>query len=115
MLGRLKFRNDDERARARAMGITDEQKIYTTDELASGDVMFAATGVTDGPFLHGVSFFGGGATTESVVMRSKSGTVRILKTTHHFDRKPEYSWMTGLDAAGDGEGDLSLVVWPPRW
>ncbi len=101
MLGRLRFRNDEERTRARAMGITDEHRIYTLDELASGDVMFAATGVTDGPFLRGVAFFGGGATTESVVMRSKSGTVRVLKTTHHFDRKPEYSWMTGLDPGGD--------------
>jgi len=97
MLGRLRFRNDEERARARKMGITDEHKIYSLEELASGDVMFAATGVTDGAFLRGVNFFGGGATTESVVMRSKSGTIRKLDTTHHFDRKPAYTWMTGLD------------------
>jgi fructose-1,6-bisphosphatase II len=98
MLGRLKFRSDEERARARTMGITDEHKIYSLEELASGDVMFAATGVTAGHFLEGITFFGGGrASSESVVMRSKSGTVRILKTTHQFDRKPAYSWMTGLD------------------
>ncbi|HTM19580.1 MAG TPA: class II fructose-bisphosphatase [Kofleriaceae bacterium] len=98
MLGRLRFRNDEERARARTMGITDEHKIYTCEELASGDVMFAATGVTTGHFLEGITFFGGGrASSESVVMRSKSGTVRKLKTTHQFDRKPAYSWMTGLD------------------
>ncbi len=96
MLGRLRFRHDEERARARAMGITDEDRIYTLTDLASGDVMFAGTGVTTGAFLDGVHFFGGGATTESVVMRSKSGTVRVLHATHHFDRKPSYSWLTGL-------------------
>jgi fructose-1,6-bisphosphatase II len=95
--GRLKFRNDDERARARKMGISDEHRIYQLDELASGHVMFAATGVTKGSFLDGVRFFGGGARTESVVMRSRSGTVRTLQSTHHFETKPTVSWMTGLD------------------
>ncbi|HUH04174.1 MAG TPA: class II fructose-bisphosphatase, partial [Kofleriaceae bacterium] len=97
ILGRLRWRHDEERRRAGTMGITDLDKIYTMDELASGDVMFAATGVTTGSFLDGVNFFGGGATTESVVMRSKSGTVRVLHTTHHFETKPAYSWLTGLD------------------
>ncbi len=96
MLGRLRFRHDEERTRARKMGITDEDRIYSLTDLASGDVMFAATGVTTGAFLDGVHFFGGGATTESVVMRSKSGTVRVMHATHHFDRKPSYSWLTGL-------------------
>jgi len=97
MLGRLKWRSDEEIARGRTMGITDPDKIYTLEELAHGNVMFAATGVTQGSFLDGVRFFGGGARTESVVMRSKSGTVRVVNSTHHFDRKPAYSWMVGLD------------------
>ncbi len=97
MQGRLKFRSAEEQERARTMGVTDGDRIYKLEELAQGDVMFAATGVTDGAFLGGVQFFGGGAKTTSVVMRSKSGTVRAIESTHHFDRKPNYSWLTGLD------------------
>src|SRR5688500_4404283 len=82
--GRLHFRSDEERARAKRMGVKPEDDIYQTEELASGNVMFAATGVTSGYLLDGVRFFGGGASTESVVMRSKSGTVRLIKSTHHF-------------------------------
>jgi len=93
MQGRLKYRNDDERRRAEKMGIHDHERVYHIDDLAQGDVMFAATGVTDGAFLRGVHFFGGGATTQSVVMRSKSGTTRFIDATHHFDRKPNYSWL----------------------
>lgn len=96
MQGRLRFRHDEERARARGMGIRDEHRIYELDELASGNVLFAATGVTTGSFLRGVTFFGGGATTQSVVMRSESGTVRVISSTHHFQTKPAYSWATGL-------------------
>lgn len=96
MQGRLKWRNDDEIARAKKMGITQLDKVYRLEELAQGEVMFAATGVTTGSFLPGVQFFGGGAKTFSVVMRSKSGTVRFIESTHHFDRKPNYSWLTGL-------------------
>lgn len=88
--GRLIFRNDQERERARKMGIEDLDKIYSINELASGNVMFCATGVTDGDFLKGVRFFKGGANTHSVVMRSKSGTIRFIKAIHHFDRKPVY-------------------------
>jgi fructose-1,6-bisphosphatase class II len=95
--GRLRFRHDEERARAKKMGVKDEDHVYSTEELASGHVMFAATGVTSGYLLDGVKFIGGGATTESIVMRSKSGTVRVIKSTHHFDTKPSYSWSTGLD------------------
>jgi len=95
--GRLRFRHDEERARAKRMGVKPEDYIYQTEELASGNVMFAATGVTTGYLLDGVKFFGGGARTESIVMRSKSGTVRVIKSTHHFDTKPAYSWTTGLD------------------
>jgi len=90
--GRLIFRNDDERARARKMGITDLDKIYSTDELAGGQVMFCATGVTDGDFLKGVRFFHGGAETHSLVTRSQSGTIRFIRALHHFDRKPNYGW-----------------------
>ena len=98
MQARLRFRNDEERTRARAMGITDEHRIYQLDELASGHVMFAATGVTQGSFLDGVRFFGGGAKTESVVMRSRSGTVRVMQSTHHLETKPTATWNTGLDS-----------------
>lgn len=91
MQGRLKPRNDEEIARAKRMGISDINRIYGIEELAAGDVMFAATGVTDGDFLRGVRFFSGGAETHSVVMRSKSRTVRYITATHHFDHKPTYS------------------------
>jgi fructose-1,6-bisphosphatase class II len=93
MQGRLRYRNDDERRRAEKMGVTDHDRIYKTDELAEGDVLFAATGVTDGAFLRGVGLFPGGATTQSVVMRSKSGTVRYIDATHAFERKPNYGWL----------------------
>ncbi len=88
--GRLQFRSDVERERARAMGVTDLERIFTADELAGGNVMFAATGVTNGDFLRGVVFTGGGARTHSVVMRSKSGTVRWIETHHHFRGRPAY-------------------------
>ena len=78
------------------MGIRDRDRLYQLEDLAQGEVMFAATGVTTGAFLAGVQFFGGGARTSSLVMRSKSGTVRNIESTHHFDRKPNYSWLTGL-------------------
>ncbi|HNN91523.1 MAG TPA: fructose-bisphosphatase class II, partial [Pseudomonadota bacterium] len=58
---------------------------------AQGHVMFAATGVTDGSLLRGVRFYGGGASTHSVVMRSKSGTVRFIEARHDFERKPASS------------------------
>jgi len=88
MMGRLIFRNDDERQRARIMGIEDLNRKYSLNELAAGDVMFAATGVTDGPMLKGVHRFPGGANTQSVVMRSKTGTLRLVETEHDFLRKP---------------------------
>ncbi len=90
--GRLLFRNDDERARARRIGIEDLNRKYGLLELASGDVMFAATGVTSGTMLRGVRRFAGGGYTHSMVMRSKSGTVRTVEAWHNFDRK------TGFDA-----------------
>jgi fructose-1,6-bisphosphatase II / sedoheptulose-1,7-bisphosphatase len=81
--GRLLFRNEDEKARARKWGITDLNKIYDLTELARGDCIFAATGVTDGSLLSGVKRLKGGTmTTDSVVMRASSGTVRWVKGEH---------------------------------
>ena len=84
--GKLVPQNEEEAARARSMG-ADVNKIYTIDDLAKGNVMFAATGVTTGPLLDGVRFFAGGAYTHSVVMRSVTGTVRHIKAEHHFEKK----------------------------
>jgi fructose-1,6-bisphosphatase II / sedoheptulose-1,7-bisphosphatase len=88
--GRLLFRNEDEKARARKWGLTDLDRKYSLLDLAHGDVMFAATGVTDGTMLKGVRRFHAGATTHSMVMRSKSGTVRVIEATHNFERKTGY-------------------------
>lgn len=90
MQGRLVFTCDEERDRARGMGISDFDKVYTCEEMARGDVVFAATGVTNGDLLRGVRFFSGGAETHSIVMRSKSRTVRFVTALHHFDFKPTY-------------------------
>lgn len=88
MLGRLVFRNDDERGRAERWGITDFDRIYALDDLAKPEnVMFAATGVTDGTMLDGVQRWAGGATTHSIVMRSKTGTIRHIEAVHNLDRK----------------------------
>ncbi|MGD9535890.1 MAG: class II fructose-bisphosphatase [Alphaproteobacteria bacterium] len=87
MQGRLIFRNEEEKSRARGMGVTDLNRKYTLTDLAKGDVMFAATGVTDGPLLNGVHRFAGGARTHSVVMRSVTGTVRLIDAAHDFRRK----------------------------
>ncbi len=87
MQGRLLFRNDDERARAKKWGVTDLNRKYGILDMAKGDVMFAATGVTDGAMLRGVRRFRGGAITHSMVMRSKTGTVRIIEAHHNFERK----------------------------
>jgi fructose-1,6-bisphosphatase II len=86
----LKPRNPEEAARARTMGIADLDRIYSEDELATGDVMFAATGVTDGFLLRGVRLTGKGAETHSVVMRSRSGTVRFIRARHRFEGLPRY-------------------------
>lgn len=85
--GRLFFRSDDERARARRMGIEELDRIYDVHDLARGDVMFAATGVTDGTMLKGVRRRGGKVLTESIVMRSQTGTVRIIETEHNLPVK----------------------------
>lgn len=88
MYGRLIYEDDSQIERAKSMGITDPNRIFRLEEMAKGNVMFAATGVTTGPMLKGVRRFGGGAYTHSIVMRSKSGTVRYVEGHHNFKVKP---------------------------
>ncbi|MEO9191931.1 MAG: class II fructose-bisphosphatase [Acetobacteraceae bacterium] len=87
MQGRLLYEDDAQIARARSMGVTDPRHKYSVTEMAKGDVMFAATGVTSGAMLRGVRRFGLGASTHSIVMRSKSGTVRFIEAHHNFATK----------------------------
>jgi fructose-1,6-bisphosphatase II / sedoheptulose-1,7-bisphosphatase len=87
--GRLLFRNDEERKRARKMGVQDLDRIYDMEDLAGGDVMFAATGVTDGTMLRGVRRKGNRVYTESIVMRSRTGTVRIIEAEHNLPIKAD--------------------------
>ncbi|WP_454886232.1 class II fructose-bisphosphatase [Sphingomonas oryzagri] len=85
--GRLLFRNDDEKARAAKWGVTDLNRIYELEDLVKGDAIFAATGVTDGSLLDGVKHRKDGVlTTESVVMRASSRTIRWVKGEHHKPR-----------------------------
>ncbi|MDO8557653.1 MAG: class II fructose-bisphosphatase [bacterium] len=86
--GRLIFKDDAEKERAKSMGVTDPDHIYTTEELAQGNVMFAATGVTTGDFLKGVRYTKHGAWTNTVVMRSRTHTIRWQEVEHHFDNEP---------------------------
>jgi fructose-1,6-bisphosphatase II / sedoheptulose-1,7-bisphosphatase len=95
MQGRLVFRNAHEKARAERLGVTDFDRKYNLLDLAGGEVMFAATGVTNGTMLKGVRRFRQGAMTHSMIMRSKSGTVRYIEAEHNFDRK------TGFDPADE--------------
>ncbi len=88
MQGRLLFRNNEEKGRARRLGVEDLDRKYDLLDLARGDVLFAATGVTDGSMLGGVSHFPGGARTSSIVMRSGTGTVRVIEATHDSRRSP---------------------------
>jgi len=83
---RIRYRDDDERARGEAMGV-EEGRVYRSEDLASGEhLVFAATGVTDGDLLQGVRFFGGGARTHSLVMAYQTKQVRFVDTVHMFDR-----------------------------
>ncbi len=87
MQGRLVVKSEEQRERARRMGVKDANHKYTMEEMASGDVMFAATGVTNGSMLSGVRNEAGGfLTTHSVIMRSTSGTVRWISARHHADK-----------------------------
>jgi fructose-1,6-bisphosphatase II / sedoheptulose-1,7-bisphosphatase len=81
--GRLVFRNDDEIARARRWGIEDLERVYTLQDMAKGDCIFAATGVTDGSLLKGVHTRNKCVSTESIVMRASTGTVRRVSTEYH--------------------------------
>jgi fructose-1,6-bisphosphatase II / sedoheptulose-1,7-bisphosphatase len=85
MQGRLLLRSEEDRARARRRGIVDFTRKYALDEMARGDIMFAATGITDGALLQGVHRFKGGATTHSIVIRGKSGTFRSIQARHRLD------------------------------
>jgi fructose-1,6-bisphosphatase class II len=85
---KFKWRSDEERERAREMGVDvdDSERVYFTDDLASGrNVVFCATGVTDGELLQGVRFFGGGARTHSLLMSYRQGLVRFIDTVHMWD------------------------------
>jgi fructose-1,6-bisphosphatase II / sedoheptulose-1,7-bisphosphatase len=90
MQARLRPRNEHEAGELRGVGIYDLRRRYRLEELASGAVMFAATGVTPGDYLTGVRYVKGGAVTNSVVMRSATGTVRFIEAYHRFDRMPQY-------------------------
>ena len=86
MWGRLLFRNEDERARAAKAGITDFERVYTRDEMVTEDVIFAATGVTSGSILSGIKREPGWLTTETVLMRSKTGSIRRMSYRHPTGR-----------------------------
>ncbi len=89
--GKLYARNEDELRRGREMGY-DFEKILTMDDLvASEDVFFAATGITEGELLHGVKYFGKGARTDSLVVRGLTGTVRQIVATHRWDKLNQFS------------------------
>ena len=86
MQGRLVFRNNDDKAAAQAMGIEDPERKYGTEDMASGNVTFAATGVTYSDMLEGVRHVPGGAVTHSMVLRSMTGTLRFIEGHHDFIR-----------------------------
>jgi fructose-1,6-bisphosphatase II len=92
MQARLVWRSERERQHAMEAGLKNTPSVLRAEDLAGGDVMFAATGVTNGDLLRGVRFTGEGATTHSLVMRSKTGTIRYIETIHHFKHKPNYGW-----------------------
>lgn len=91
MQGRLWPEDEADVARAKAMGISDVQRLLTMDDLVKGeDVIFAATGITDGDLLRGVRYLGNTAKTHTVVMRGLTGTIRFIEAIHRFDKKPNY-------------------------
>jgi len=87
IIGQLLLNTDDEKDRAKKCGISDFNKVYSTTDMASGDVMFAATGVTDGTLLKGVRIYDNVATTSSIVMRSKTKTIRFIEAEHNLTKK----------------------------
>ncbi len=90
MQGRLHFRNEEEKVRAKAMGIQDLNQKMTQDDLVQAPSMFAATGISSGPLLKGVRYTSDGAVTHSLVMREKSKTKRFIETHHVFKDEPSY-------------------------
>src|SRR5699024_2775759 len=106
--GKLKPSNGDEIARCKKMGLHDMDKVFKMADFVSGDdAMFAATGVTDGELLKGVQFKGQAASTEYVVMRAKSGTVRFIDGQHSMKKKPNliiesYEWFSPIDTLQKG-------------
>ncbi len=90
MCGRLVLDNDEKRARAERMGIDDPKRVYRTEDMASGDVLFSATGVTDGNLLDGVRINRGIATTHTIVTRSHTGTQRWVRTRHIVGEKFDF-------------------------
>ena len=99
--GKLAPKDDEERQKAIDAG-HDLDRVLTTEELVTGDnIFFCATGVTDGDLLQGVRYYGGGATTQSIVMRSKSGTVRMIEAYHRLEKLHEFSSINfdGVDGA----------------
>lgn len=97
MQGRLWPEDEEDVARAKALGIVDVKKLLTMDDLVStDDAFFAATGITESHLLQGVTFTSRGALTHTIVIRGKTGTVRFIQARHSFDRKPSYA-MKGVD------------------
>lgn len=89
MQGRLWPEDDEDRERMAKMGIRDDHKVLTMEDLAKGDdVYFAATGITSGPLLRGIAYNGNKATTHSIILRSKTGTIRYIETIHDYSKKP---------------------------
>ena len=98
--------HDDEERQKASTAATTWTSVLTTEDLVSGDnVFFCATGVTDGDLLKGVRYFGGGCTTQSIVMRSKSGTVRMIDAYHRLSKLNEYS---AMDFTGDSTAAYPL-------
>ena len=108
--GQLAPTDDAERQKAIDAG-HDLDRVLTTEDLVSGEnVFFCATGVTDGDLLQGVRYSGGGCTTQSIVMRSKSGTVRMIEAYHRLSKLNEYS---AVDFTGDSNAVYPAAVTPP--
>jgi fructose-1,6-bisphosphatase II len=89
-MGRLKPRSDEEAARARAMGFGDLERVLGVDDLASGEnIVFVATGITDGDLVRGVRFTGNQAKTHSILIHGTTGTVRFIESVHRLGAKPK--------------------------
>jgi fructose-1,6-bisphosphatase II len=103
--GQLAPKDDEERQKAIDRGYDLDQVLHTEDLVSGDNVFFCATGVTDGDLLKGVHYYGGGCTTQSIVMRSKSGTVRMIEAYHRLSKLNEYS---AIDFTGDSNAVYPL-------